>query len=122
MDENVKKLIEQHVVERMISALDRDEIKDTDVPDIADFVLKGVDSITSEEEKMAFLRELASKWRIFTGLLVTQSGEVREKVEDEVAGGVLALAQHGKIEEVLNISAIPNQNIPSMPNHYPEVN
>jgi len=31
-------------------------------------------------------------------------------------------AEHGKIEEVLNISAIPNQNIPSMPNHYPEVN
>lgn len=109
MDENVKKLIEQHVVERMISALDREEIDENEVPLIADFVLKGVDSITNEDEKMAFLRELAGKWRIFTGLLVIQSGEVKEKVEDEVAGGVLALAQHGKIEEAIKLAQTMTQ-------------
>lgn len=104
MDENVKKLIEQHVVERMITALDRDEINDNEVPLIADFVLTHIDAVATEDEKMVFLRELAERWRIFTGLLVTQSGEVKEKVEDEVAGGVLTLAQSGKIEQAIKLA------------------
>lgn len=109
MNDEVKKLIEQHVVERMISALDRDEINDTEVPHIADFVLKHIDAITTEDEKMAFLRDLANKWRIFTGLLVTQSGEVKERVEDEVAGGVLTLAQSGKIEQAIKLAQTMTQ-------------
>lgn len=98
------KLIEKETVDLLISALDKEEITEEELPFICDYILTKTDEIEDHAEVMPFLRELADRWRIFTPLLVKQSGEIKEKAEGEVAAGVLTLAQVGKIEQAIKLA------------------
>lgn len=59
---------------------------------------------------MQFLRDLSSKWSIFTKLLVLESGEVKEKTEDKVAEDVLKMAKEGKIDEAIGLAKTMTEN------------
>lgn len=102
-DENRKDL-EERIVEMMLAGLDKDEISEEDLPDISDYVLSKIDYVQNHEQLMNFLRELSSKWKVFSPILVIESGEAREKKENAVGQEVLNLAKSGKIEEALNLA------------------
>ena len=104
INEEYKSRLQGQIVETMLMSLGNETLTEEEMPDIADFVLTEVAKLGTHEDVMDFLRDLSAKWRIFSSILVLESGEVKERVEDEVAGGVLTLAQHGKIEEAIKLA------------------
>lgn len=100
------------ILDVVIENLEKNVISEDEIIPIADFVLGKIDSVNNEIDKAAFLSELSSKWSIFRNITLVQSAENRERVEGEVASGVLHLAQSGKISEALSLAKSitqPNQ-------------
>lgn len=102
--EERKKNLENNLVETMLAGLDREEITQEDLPVIATFILDRIDTITSQDDLMQFLRDIAAQWQIFSRILVLESGELKEQKEGQVAQGVLSLAKVGKIEEAISLA------------------
>lgn len=102
--EEHKNRIERAIVETVISALENGNLAESELSQIANFVLEKIDQIKTHDELVIFLSDLSSRWPIFTNLETLEKGEIEEKVEDEVAEGVLTLAQSGKIEEAVNLA------------------
>ncbi|OGH19523.1 MAG: hypothetical protein A3F31_01315 [Candidatus Levybacteria bacterium RIFCSPHIGHO2_12_FULL_38_12] len=96
--------VEQLLVETVIKALEQGGIKEIDLPPVSSYILDHVQIIKTEEELMKFLRELSSKWSIFTPVLVLESGEVQKKMESEVISGILELAKDNKIDEAVSLA------------------
>lgn len=101
---NLKKSIEKDIVEQVIMGLEKGFLKEEELPLIGQFVLEKIDLLKNQQELIAFLGELSSKWPIFENIKKIEEGRVREKEEDEVAEGVLTLLKHGKIENALNLA------------------
>lgn len=102
--ESHKKEIEKQIVEAIITSLDKDNLKTTELPNIANFVLERIDNIKTHNELILFLGELARIWPVFVNLTAIEKGEVKEIKEDEVAQSVLTLAKSGKIDEAINLA------------------
>lgn len=99
-----KKNLEQEVVDTLISSLDKEMVTEEEIPEIADYVLTQIDSMKTPAEVMPFLRTLSEKWRIFTPLLVSHSGEIKHKAEGKVAKDVLSLAQLGRLDQAIKLA------------------
>lgn len=104
MDENQKKQLEDEIVRTMIQALNNKSITDEQMSIISTLVLDKIDEVHNELELKEFLSDLAARWHIFKPLLVLRFRDMQEKVEDEVAEGVLLLAKHGKIEDAIKLA------------------
>lgn len=102
--EEHKKVLEQRIVEAMMTGLDQDVITSDELPDIADFVLDKIDQLKTQDELMQFLRELSGKWHIFSQILVIESGEVKEHIEHKVASNVLDLVRAGKVDDAISLA------------------
>lgn len=96
-----KKEVETKLVETIADALGKNSISTDNQKEISDLILSKMPNIKTHEELTVFLRELSAKWQIFTPLLTTEAGEVKEKAEEKVAEKVEDLTQAGKIEEAL---------------------
>lgn len=99
-----RKEVERRLVETIIDSLEKNLISVADKNSMSAFILAKMPSVTTQEGLITFLRELSSKWTIFSLLLVTESGEVKAKTEDQAVNKVEALAQEGKIDEALNMA------------------
>lgn len=102
--QNHKKEIETQIVETMISALENEKITESESSEIAAFVLDRIDAVTTTQEMTTFLQDLAAKWEIFGSLLFLEQADLKERVEDEVAAGVLLLAEHGKLDDAIRLA------------------
>lgn len=105
-----KKEVERMLVETIIAALQQGTLSDTEVPTLSAFILERVEAITTHEEMVVFLRELSGKWPIFTPLLVLESGEAKEKMEESVVSSVLKLAKENKVEEAIDLAKSATKN------------
>ncbi|HSX09301.1 MAG TPA: hypothetical protein VLF93_04055 [Candidatus Saccharimonadales bacterium] len=108
--EEEKKKLEEAIVENMITALEGEKITEDEMSTISGFVLDGVDAAKSKQDLEKFLEELAGKWELFKPLLILQKAELQEKVEDEVAQGVLLLLEHGKLDHAIKLAQSVTQN------------
>lgn len=97
-----KKDVERKLVETIIDSLQKNEISVGDKDAISAFILERMPIVKTHEEFIAFLRELSSKWAIFSPLLVIESGEVKDKNEEKAVDKVETLTQEGKIDEAIN--------------------
>ena len=104
LTEEHKKEVERKLVEVIIDSLEKNLISVGDKDAISAFILQRMLSVRTHEELITFLRELSSKWSIFSPLLVIESGEVKEKNEDRVVDKVQSLTQEGKIDEAINMA------------------
>lgn len=102
--EQHKKDIENKIVDRLISALNIDKITELDSSNIAKFVLERIDTIKNEGEMIQFLQQLADSWNIFIPIITMEEHESKRRIENEVAEGVLLLAQHGKVENAIKLA------------------
>lgn len=98
------------VVDILISCVEKGAMTEEDFPPIATYALEKIEKVNSDEEAATFLKELAEKWPVFSSLATLQEGHNQEKVEGEVAEGVLQLAQSGKIDEALSLAKSTTQN------------
>lgn len=107
-----KKKLEEAIVDNMITALENEKITEDEMATISGYVLDSIDASTSKQDLEKFLENLSSKWEFFKPLLVLEKAAMQEKVEDEVAQGVLVLLEHGKMDHAIKLaqSVTHNQN------------
>ncbi len=96
--------IENKIVETIADEVEKGNLKEENLKDIADFVLGRIDQIKNQDELIAFLFELSTKWTVFKTIETMERANLKGKVEKEVAEGVLMLAKNGKIDEALNLA------------------
>lgn len=102
--EEHKKKIEDEIVTTMIHAAQTNIIKEDELPVISNMVLQKIEGVYDQITLQEFLKDLASRWPIFKPLLLLEIKDMKEKVEDEVAEGVLLLAKYGKIENAIQLA------------------
>lgn len=99
-----KNEIERKIVEAIIAGLENKSLLESQLSEIADFVLQRIDAVKNQDELLAFLADLSSKWSIFNNVKLTEEGEVKAEAENEVAKGVLDLAKSGKIDDAIDLA------------------
>lgn len=104
-----KKLLEAQIVTTIQDGLEKGVLTEKDPPLIADFVLERIDAVRTRQEVILFLSDLAARWPHFLTLRIIAQGKYTERIEAEVAGGVAALAEHGKIEEAISLAKSATQ-------------
>jgi hypothetical protein len=102
--ESLRNKVLNDTLDVIIANLEKNAISEAEIAPIADFILARIDSVNNEIDVTAFLSELSAKWPMFRNIASIQQGENQEKVEGEVAQGVLSLAQSGKIDEALSLA------------------
>lgn len=102
--EEHKKEVEWKLVDVIISSLKQEMLTEEELPVVSSYILDNIKHVKTHDELMVFLRDLSNRWPIFSPVLVLESGEVKEKVEDQVALDVLKLAKENKIEEALKLA------------------
>lgn len=101
---DAKKHWEEIIVETILNAVEKERIKEKDTQPIAQYVLDRIDKVKSDDELTAFIHELSEKWEIFKPVTIMKDSELQERVEDEVAQGVLVLIEHGKIDNAIKLA------------------
>jgi hypothetical protein len=89
------------MVQSMVSALESKTLTDDDVPPIADYILNEIDQVNTQEELLAFLRKISGIWNVFTSVLVIESGEAKEKREEDAIIDMIDLIKKGKIDDAI---------------------
>ncbi|MGI8419789.1 MAG: hypothetical protein ACR2LN_04040 [Candidatus Levyibacteriota bacterium] len=99
-----KKKLEEAIVDIMIRALEQEEISEFKMSQMSAFVLDGIDAAKTQQEVKVFLQTLAERWELFKPLVFLEEAKMQEKIDDEVAQGVLILLEHGKIENAIKLA------------------
>lgn len=98
-----KKEVEKLIVDSTIDALEAEIIKEDDLKPIADFVLSKIDLIKNEDELIAFLEELAAKWKFFQPIERFVEGQKQHTEEVKSVDEAQDLIKSGNIDEALQI-------------------
>lgn len=96
--------IEQQLVEAIFQALEKGLLTEEEEAVISPLILEKMPQIGTREDLIVFLRELSEKSRIFSPLMIVESGEVKDKTEDSIAEKVESLTQDGKIDEAISLA------------------
>lgn len=96
-----KKQIEKMIVEASIDALEAKLIQTEDLQPIAQFVLAQIDTIKTEEELVAFLTQLAEKWKFFLPIERFLEAEIKHEEEQVFINQAEGFAKNGNIDEAL---------------------
>lgn len=108
--ESLRNKVLNDVADILISCVENKTMSENDFPPIATYVLERIAVVKNEEEMGHFLEELSERWPIFSSLASLQKGHNQEKVDSEVAEGVLHLTKSGKIDEALSLAKNAIQN------------
>lgn len=111
MDVSEEKLtnIQSAIVEKIAQALEEEKVAEDELPEIATFVLEKTNNITTEEQLLLFLDDLAQKWPFFEPIEELEKGREREKGEEQVVEDVLKLAKSGQINEAVDLAKTVTQ-------------
>lgn len=99
-----KNEVERKIVEVVIAALENNNLQQSELPSIGDFVLGRIDAIKTQGELLNFLSELSLKWAIFKNIEMIEKGEAKDQKEDKVAENVLNLAKQGNINDAISLA------------------
>lgn len=98
------------IVDVLIANVENQTLQEAEITPIADFVLKRIEEVKNSMEIEALLVDLSQNWPIFQSISRLHEGEEKERADKEVADGVLALAQSGKIDEAIDLAKTATQN------------
>jgi len=99
-----KEEIQKKIVEAIIAGLENKKLLEIQLSEIADFVLQRMDAVKNQDELLAFLADLSSKWSVFNNIKLTEEGEVKNEAENKVTKDVLDLAKNGKIDDAIGLA------------------
>lgn len=97
--DNVKKKI----LESLANALENEEIETAELPEIGGYVLDNMKDITTKDHMMSFLQKLSAKWRVFSIVLVLESGEYKLQEERKAVHDALLLLKKGQTDDALKV-------------------
>jgi hypothetical protein len=109
VDEQHKVEIETRIVTAIADALEKEQVTTEELPQIADFVLKRIDAVQTEDQLAEMLTELAAQWPFFKNILEIELGRVKSALEKKIAHDVLQLANDGNIEEAIRLARTMTQ-------------
>ncbi|MCL5970765.1 MAG: hypothetical protein M1450_04690 [Patescibacteria group bacterium] len=110
LSEEHRREVERKIVGTIITGLEQNTLPNSEFEKVASFILDKMKNVKTHEELVLFLRDLSSKWSIFTSLLVIESGELKEEMEEKAADKVLSLAKEGKVEDALSLAKQANNS------------
>jgi len=99
-----KEEIQKSIVEAVIQALESEHLTESDLPAIGQFVLERIDHITTHDELVKFVGELATKWPVFKHIESTEKAVAERQEDIQTAEKVEDLVSSGKIEEALGLA------------------
>ncbi|MCL5433148.1 MAG: hypothetical protein M1524_03510 [Patescibacteria group bacterium] len=105
-----KNEIEKRIVETAIDGIERNVLAEDQLALISSFVLEKIDNIKNTDELIFFLKELTSKWEIFSQIqsFIERQGNIQQ--EAKVAEDVSRLANDGKIDEAISLAKATTNN------------
>lgn len=86
------------------------EIEAYEASEIASFIVGKIEQIEEEAKILDFYKSLSEQWPFLEVLIQEDVNKRTEKAEDEAVEGAIALLQHGKIEDALNIAKTATSN------------
>ncbi len=99
-----KKEIERQLLNIIIKELEENKLTTDDLPKIAQFVLSTIDTVTTHEQLLPYLKSLSDQWPCFKPIETIELGEVQRVKEHDIAHQVMLLSKSGKIEEALSLA------------------
>jgi short-subunit dehydrogenase involved in D-alanine esterification of teichoic acids len=102
--------LEKRIVEVALANIEKETLTLDQATEITDFWLAKVADLESEEELLNFVKELATKWPIFDGIVLVEQGNVQKQEEVKVADNVVSLVKGGQIEEALDLAKSSTNN------------
>lgn len=103
LNDDHKKEVGLKIADLIDSGIRQKTITEDEASVLSTYIIENLEKINTHEELMNFLRELSAKNAIFSYLLVTESGEVKEQKDNEVAREAEGLVKNGKIDEALSM-------------------
>lgn len=88
----------------LLDAMEKNQVTEADLPQIADFILEKVDKAQNHELLIKLIDELSQKWSFFEKVEQLERGEVKEHTEDKAEKDVLMLVKSGRTEEAINLA------------------
>ena len=99
-----KEELERRIVETIIQALEKGEVKQSDLSEVATVVLEKVDQLENQDQVAEFMTELSVRWPIFKPILQIELGKIKSELEKRVAHEVLRLANSGDVEAAIRLA------------------
>ena len=106
-----KKEVQRRIMETLLTAYEKLEIKKADFDAISKFILERDPAIKTHHDLIVFLRELTANWNIFSFVLTLEDGEVKKIEENKAVEQIEDLTQEGKIDEALEAARRIVKNI-----------
>jgi len=100
--------LEKRLVGVILQEVGKETINLNQAKEMTSFWLAKVGSLTSEEELLNLVKEMAVKWPIFDGVVLVEQGNIQKDEEVKVADDVTSLIKNGKIEEALGLAKATN--------------
>lgn len=104
MDER-KAQIENMIVDAILLGIEKKLATEEDLPKIADYVLRYIEPITTEQDLLRFLDDLSLRWPIFENVRQIEKGTMRQFLERQMAQQALKLIQSGKFNEAVGVTS-----------------
>lgn len=101
--------IQSSIIDKMADALEKGDILEDDLPEMARFVLDRTKQITKEEELLIFLDDLAREWPFFQPVENLEKGRAKEELEEQIVEDVLQLAKNGQISQAVDLAKTATQ-------------
>lgn len=92
------------IVEVALDRLEKGQLTQAQMPEIANFVLTNVDRATDHHQIVKVALDLASRYPIFKNVAEIESGEERKFIESSTAQTMAQMIKEGKVQDALNLS------------------
>ncbi len=104
-----KEQLQKDILITIANALDKEELKEEEIPHISHFMLNWLPTILTQEDVHTFLQDLTAKWPLFKTISLVEAGKEKEQKEDKVLNDVVALTQKGNIDEAIKLARTVTQ-------------
>lgn len=95
--------IKLKIAETVVSALEQGTVTSEEIDGMSSFALEEIEKVKTHEDLIAFLRELSAKSPVFSYILVTESGEIKQKEDNVVAHKAEDLLKTGQVDAALEM-------------------
>ncbi len=96
-----KRSVSFRLVETIIQGLEKNTFSYQDFQEVATYIIDSMERVITKKDLLSFLRELSSKWRVFTPVLVYADGQLYGGIQTQTAHDFLTRAKEGDIQGAL---------------------
>lgn len=104
LTEEYKEMIQWNIIDTITLALDENNVKNEELPEIAKYVMARIASITTHQQLVSFLIELSDRWPVFAQIANNEMGKAIEDKKGELVGDVMIKAQNGDIQGAIDLA------------------